>query len=152
MTDFSRQQVKQIRLLLARAPSHAGERSAEGFLLQYVLFEALLKTVLRYFRESNGRPVKKSISAPESMQLTSVKKSMFHFSVAVHPEVMERLLDSGLRKRGSKSARWLRNGLVHLWDANDAKEVIDRIDHLNRDLLAVITAVEMKVSCIKSGE
>lgn len=46
MSSFSWQQVKQIRQLLARAPAHAGERSAEGFLLQYVLFEALLKTVL----------------------------------------------------------------------------------------------------------
>ncbi len=149
MTDFSRQQVKQIRQLLARAPAHAGERSAEGFLLRYVLFEALLKTVLRYFRESNGRPVKKSTAAPESMQLNSVNKSLLHFSVAVHPEVMARLLDSALRKRGSKSARCLRNGLVHMWDANDAKEVLDRVDHLNRDLLAAITAVEMKVSFLE---
>lgn len=146
MTDFSRPQAKHIRQLLARAPVHAGERSAEGFLLQYVLFEALLKTVLRYYRESNGRPVKKSTVAPESMQLASVEKSLLYFSVVVHPEVMARLLDSALRKRGSKSARSLRNGLVHLWDANDAKEVLDRVDHLNRDLLAVITAIELKVS------
>ncbi len=152
MTDFSRQQAKQIRQLLARAPAHAGERSPAGFLLRYVMFEALLKTVLRYFRESNGRPVKKSASAPESMQLTSVKKSLLHFSVQVHPEVMGRLLDSALRKRGSKSARWLRNGLVHMWDANDAKEVLDRVDQLNRDLLAVINAVEMKVSCLAYRE
>jgi hypothetical protein len=152
MSSFSWQQVKQIRQLLARAPAHAGERSAEGFLLQYVLFEALLKTVLRYFRESNGRPVKKLTSAPESMQLTSVKKSLLHFSVVVHPAVMARLLDSTLRKRGTKSARLLRNGLVHLWDANDAKEVVDRVDHLNRDLLAVITAVEIKVSLLEKRE
>lgn len=147
MTEFSRQQAKQLRQLLARAPAHAGERSAAGFLLRYVLFEALLKTLLRYFRDSNGKPAKKLTSAPETMQLTSVKKSLFLFSVVVHPEVMTRLLDSTLRKRGSKSARWLRNGLVHMWDANDANEVLNRFDHLNRDLLAVITAIEMRVSC-----
>ena len=145
MSDFSRQQGKQIRQLLARAPVHAGERSAEGFLLHYVLFEALLKTVLRYYRDSNGMPVKKATVAPESMQMVSVKKSLHHFSVVVHPEVMARLLDSSFRKRGAKSARWLRNGLVHLWDVNDAKEVLDRVDHLNRDLLAVITAIELRV-------
>ena len=110
------------------------------------MFEALLKTVLRYFRESIGTPVKKSASAPESMQLTSVKASMLHFSVRVHPDLIARLLDSALRKRGSKSARRLRNGLAHMWDANDATEVLDRFDHLNRDLLAVINAIEMKVS------
>ena len=145
MTDFSRHQVKQIRQLLARAPAHAGERSVEGFLLQFVLFEALMKTVLRYFRDSKGRSVKKSTAGPESMQLTSVNKSLHHFSVLVHPEVMVRLLDSKLIKRGGKSARGLRNGLVHLWDANDAIEVFARIDDLKRDLLAVITAVESKV-------
>ena len=145
MTDFSRQQVKQIRQFLARAPAHVGERSVEGFLLQYVLFEALMKTVLRYFRDSNGRSVKKSTAGPESMQLNSVNKSLHHFSVLVHPEVMARLLDSKLIKRGGKSARALRNGLVHLWGANDAIEVLARIDELKRDLLAVITAVESKV-------
>ena len=152
MTDFSRQQAKQIRQLLARAPTHAGVRSAAGFLLQYVMFEALLKTVLRYFCESDGRPTKRPASAHESMQLTSATKSLLHFSVQVDPDVMARLLDSALRKRGNKSARWLRNGLVHMWDANDAKEVLDRVDHLNRDLLAVINAVEMKVSCLEYGE
>jgi hypothetical protein len=152
MSDFSRQQVKQIRQLLARAPVHAGERSVEGFLLQYVLFEALMKTVLRYFRDSNGRSVKKSTAGPESMQLNSVNKSLHHFSVLVHPEVMARLLDSKLIKRGGKSARLLRNGLVHLWDASDAKEVLARIDDLKRDLLTVISAVESKVIVLKVGE
>lgn len=152
MTDFSRPQAKQIRQLLARAPVHAGERSVEGFLLQYVLFEAPMKTVLRYFRDSNGRSVKKSTAGPESMQLNSIKKSLHHFSVAVHPEVLARLLDSKLIKRGGKSARGLRNGLVHLWDANDAKEVLARIDNLKRDLLAVISAVDTKVSVLTVGE
>lgn len=152
MTDFSRQQVKQIRHLLARAPAHAAERSVEGFLLQYVLFEALMKTVLRYFRDSKGRSVKKSTAGPESMQLTSVNKALHHFSVFVQPEVMVRLLDSKLTKRGGKSARVLRNGLVHLWDANDAKEVLARIDGLKRDLLAVITAVESKVFFLRVQE
>lgn len=152
MTDFGRQQAKQMRQLLARAPAHAGERWAAGFLLQYVLFEALLKTVLRYFRESSGRPVKKSTSASESMQLISGRKSLFYFSVLIDPRVIARLLDSALRKRGNKSARWLRNGLVHMWDSNDAKEVLDRFDHLNCDLLAVINAIEMNVSCLKYGE
>lgn len=152
MSEFSRQQLKQIRQLLARAPAHASERSVEGFLLQYVLFEALMKTVLRYFRDSKGRSVKKSTAGPESMQLTSVDKSLHHFSVLVHPEVMVRLLDSKLIKRGSKSARALRNGLVHLWDANDSKEVLARIDDLKRDLLTVITAAESKVFVLRVQE
>jgi len=142
MSSFSWQQVKQIRSLLNRRPQHAGERSPEGFLLRYVFFEALIKTVGRYQRESVGR-IKTTLKASkEALQIQLVQKWLDHFSIRVHPEKLKLILDSNLRRRGEKSARELRNGLVHQWDAADANEVMTRFDDLESALWTVIAAVE----------
>ena len=54
ITDFTQQQLEQIRLLLASQPAHAGESSPKGFLLRYIFFEAATKAIDKYCRESLG--------------------------------------------------------------------------------------------------
>jgi len=142
MTDFTRQQVKQLRLLLARQPVHAGENTPEGFLLRYVFFEATTKTAGKYYRDSLGRKKTSTSVAKEVLQLPLVQKWLDHFSLNVHPEQIKLILDSNLKHRGSKSARELRNGLVHQWGADDAREVMSRFKSLDRALLAVIDAID----------
>lgn len=142
MTDFTRQQVKQLRLLLPRQPAHAGENTPEGFLLRYVFFEALIKTVGKYYRDGLGRKKTNTAASKEVLQLPLVQKWLDHFALKVHPEQTQLLLDSNLKHRGSKSARELRNGLVHQWSANDAREVMSRFKSLDRALVAVIGAID----------
>ena len=142
MSDFSRQQVKQLRLLLARQPIHAGEKSPEGFLLRYVFFEAVSKTVGKYYRESIGRQSSMASATKEVLQLPRVQKWLDHFALQVHPEQLRTILDSSLKYRGNKSARELRNGLVHQWSEKDAEEVISRFKMLDRALVSVISAID----------
>ena len=44
--------------------------------------------------------------------------------------------------------------MIEIMDSAEplAKEVLDGVDHLNRDLLAVITAVEMNISLLDKRE
>lgn len=142
MTDFSRQQVKQLRLLLARQPAHAGENTPEGFLLRYVFFEAATKTVGKYYRESIGREKKVIAATKEVLQLPLVQKWLEHFAIKVHLEQLKLILDSSLKRRDNKSARELRNGLVHQWSEKDAEEVISRFKVLDRALVSVISAID----------
>lgn len=144
MIDFSWQQTKQIRILLARPPLRLGESTPESFLLRYVFFEALVKTVGRYYRESSGRIKSAQLASKEVLQTPFVQRWLEYFSITVHPERLKFILDSSLRNRAHKSARALRNGLVHQWDAKDAEEVIKRFNDLDGALLAVIEAVEMR--------
>ncbi len=142
MTEFSRQQAKQLRLLMARQPVHAGEKSPEGFLLRYVFFEAVTKTVGKYYRESIGRQNSVASATREVLQLPLVQKWMKHFALKVHPEQLKLILDSSLKYRGKKSARELRNGLVHQWSAKDAEEVMSRFTSLDRALVVVTLAID----------
>jgi hypothetical protein len=142
MTDFTRQQVKQLRLLMARQPAHAGEKTPEGFLLRYVFFEAATKTVGKYYRESIGREKKVIAATKEVLQLPLVQKWLEHFAIKVHPEQLKLILDSSLKRRDNKSARELRNGLVHQWSEKDAEEVISRFKVLDRALVSVISAID----------
>lgn len=150
MTDFSRQQIKQLRTLLDRSPTRLGEGTAESFLLRYVFFEAVVKTVGRYYRESVGKIKSAPVTSKESLQTPSVRRWFEHFSIAVHPERIRFILDSSLRNRGSKSARALRNGLAHQWDAKDAEESVARFNELDGALLAVIVATELRTGKKKS--
>ncbi len=68
MSDFTRQQNKQIRILLGRPPARLGERTAGSFLLRYVFFEALVKTIGRYYRESVGRAKSAQVVSKEALQ------------------------------------------------------------------------------------
>ena len=142
MTDFTRQQVKQLRLLLARQPAHAGENTPEGFLLRYVFFEAVTKTAGQYYRDSLGRKKTNTAASKEVLQQPLVQKWLDHFALKVHPEQIKLILDSNLKHRGRKSARELRNGLVHHWSASDAGEVMSRFKSLDRALVAVIGAID----------
>lgn len=149
MTNFSRQQNKQIRILLARPPARLGEGTAESFLLRYVYFEALVKTIGRYYRESVGRVKSVQVVNKEALQTPLVQRWLEHFSIAVHPERIKFILASSLRNRGVKSARALRNGLVHQWDAEDAEEVVKRFSVLDGALFAVIEAIDGRVGTHK---
>lgn len=150
MSDFSRQKIKQIRILLGRSPTRLGEGTAESFLLRFVLFEALVKTVGRYYRESVGRVKSSQVANKESLQTSSVQRWLEHFSIVIHPERIKFILDSSLRNRGFKSARALRNGLVHQWDARDAEEAVARFLDLDGAMLVVIEAIEVRARATNS--
>lgn len=144
MTEFSQQQGRHLRKLLVRTPCYAEEKSAESFILNYVFFEAVVRLIGRYYRESQ-RPPRKATDGKEPLNIISVGKWFLFFKIQVHPERLALILDSNRIKRKFKSARKLRNGLVHVWDHGDYKEVVVRFDELYGALSGVVSSVSKRV-------
>ena len=144
MTDFSTQQAKQLAKLLGRPPRGLSKGTAECFLLRYVFLEALVRLVGRYYRERSTTQ-KKAASEDSSLNVEVVKRSLKHFGVLADERRVDALLGSSKAKRGQKTARTLRNGLVHRWDVGDAKEAVDRFERLVTAITALVDAIAMRV-------
>lgn len=143
MTDFNTQQIKILKKLFAHSPMTTGLGIPEKFLLQYVLFEALTRLVGSNYR--NRVAQRKKSTTHESLKIDVVKRSFKHFSIRVSDERLNLLLNSKLTKKDEKSARKLRDGLVHQWKAEDVQEVIKRYGALSNALIEVSSAIEARV-------
>lgn len=143
MTNFSTQQVKMFKKLFAHPPAAMGLGMAETFLLQFVLFEALVRLVGGYYRDRATQ--KKKTNAHTSLNIDVVRRSFAHFCIQASDERLDLLLNSDLTKRNEKSARNLRNGLAHQWKVEDVKEVNIRCDELSNALTGVIDAIKARI-------
>ena len=143
MSEFSTQQAKQLTKLLGRPPTGLTRGTVECFLLSYVFLEALIRLVGRYYRERSTTQ-KKAMTEDSSLNVDVVKRSLRHFGILVDERRVDSLLASHKAKRGLKTARVLRNGLVHRWDLSDAKEAVERIDELVAAMMAVVDAIAMR--------
>lgn len=144
MTEFSTQQAKQLTKLLGRPPNGLSRGTAECFLLRYVFLEALVRLVGRYYRERSATQ-KKATTEDSSLNVEVVKRSLKHFGVLVDHRRVDSLLASPKAKRGQKTARLLRNGLVHRWDMSDANEAVERFDELVTAMMALVDAIALRV-------
>jgi hypothetical protein len=144
---FSAQQRQALKRLLGRPPAYPNNDFAESFLLRYVFTEALCRQLGKYYRERAGARKKTLAKLHEPIQLDVVGRSFNYFGIRLRSERLAQFLDSALEKRGAKSARNLRNGIVHRWDANDVAEVSER----HRSLYSALDAVVEAVACSVNG-
>jgi hypothetical protein len=144
MSDFSTQQAKQLAKLLGRPPNGLLRGTAECFLLRYVFLEALIRLVGRYYRERSTTQ-KRVVEQDGSLNVDVVKRSLKHFGVLVDERRVDGLLASPKAKRGQKTARVLRNGLVHRWDVGDADEVIKRFEEIEVAMSGLVEAISDRV-------
>lgn len=143
---FSAQQRQALKRLLGRPPAYPNNDFAESFLLRYVFVEALCRQVGKYYRE-RARARKKTLTkSHEPIQLDVVGRSFTYFGIRLRSERLAQFLDSALEKRGAKSARNLRNGIVHRWDVNDVAEASERHRSLYSALDAVVEAIACRVN------
>lgn len=143
---FSVQQRQALKRLLGRPPAYPNNDFAESFLLRYVFAEALCRQVVKYYRERARAKRRTLTKSHEPIHLDVVDRSFTYFGIRLRPERLAQILDSALEKRGAKSARNLRNGIVHRWDANDVAEVSERHRSLYSTLDAVVEAVACRVN------
>ncbi len=144
MIDFSRQQRHALHTLLGRRPKLDGPPTVEAFLFGYMFVEALLQTIGRYYRErkSSGTP---GVGGHDKLHLDVVQRSLKHFGVPVPHERSAQLLDSKAIRSGFKSARNLRNGIVHEWSKGAFEEAVIRFRELNSLHLFFVETVEKRV-------
>jgi hypothetical protein len=143
MTDFNNLQIKMFRKLFAHPPESNNLGNPEEFILRYVFFEALARQVGHYYRErSKG---KKKQTGHESLDKQVVKSSLNYFCIQISDPLINNLLDSQRVKRNDKSARNLRNALVHQWKSEDREEVGKRFNELNNQLSQAIESIKIRV-------
>ena len=123
MAEFSSQQKKALRELQTRTPACAsGLGNAECFLLNYITFEAQARKVWHFYQCRKNRKKESKAGIP----IDELKKAMTHFEMQFDNAMLELLLDSKLKSRNEKSARNLRNGMVHQWLEDDCNEAANR--------------------------
>lgn len=147
MADFSQRQIKELRKLLRRSPRCNSSNYPEHFLLSYIFLEALVRLIGRYYRD-RGRVAKKSVTH-ETLNIVVVKRSLDYFHIWISEVQLHAVWDSTRIKRGSKSARKLRDGLVHQWNLPDVEEVEERYDALISHLEQVLAMINKRVAQIK---
>ena len=145
MNTLQRSESAALAALISRRPQVAGTGRVEQFVLQYIYFEALLRVVLTGYRSRPAARTKGGKSETRIIKST-VSNSFAHFGIAVHSSQVDDLLDSTRTTRGAKSARELRNALVHGWKEVDAAEVEDRAPELLELLQSTIHAISKAAS------
>lgn len=118
------------------------------FIDKFILCEVAVKKVMRAYREG-----KKGESAKgyERLNMGIISKAVDWAGYGItKPELEELFSGSGkYTLRGSKSAKKLRDGMMHEHNENDIQEVVDRFEELNEKMDAFLahfrwTEAEMK--------
>ena len=139
--DFSVKQKRALKNLIRSLP-RPKTKTAQSFLLDYVSFEAVARKVWNYSRKIKNKNASDSYAGIPS---NSLKNSLKAFNVQLDPVVIEKLLSSSLRTRGEKSARNLRNALVHQWSEADCNEAKERFIELRRLIDKFLVSVKEKI-------
>jgi len=135
--QFSTQQRRALKALFLRLPT-VNSKTPESFLLKFVAFEAVARKIWNYSRKIKKKDASDSYA---SIPAPSLNKALKAFGIQLNELVVERLLSSDLAKRGSKSARNLRNAIVHQWKESDCDEVKYRYNDLTQDIDLFLVAV-----------
>ena len=141
MNHFRAEQRKSLQRQLRDCPP--SDSQLKEFLERYYFFESLIRVIGSYYRRRGGK--KTSSEAHSSLQKNVVSRSFNHFGIRVSDGTLDLLISSDRTRRGEKSARNLRNGIVHNWSKEDRQEVLERIDPLQSALQKAITAIQEAV-------
>lgn len=138
--NFSKKQIKSLKNLSSSLPNCELTEGAESFLLCYISFEAICRKIWNFYRSAKSNKIINETHA--SLPLPAIKKVFKAYNFKISDAIFDDLLDSNKKKRNEKSARELRNGLIHQWKDQDRIEVIQREKELIRKLSLVINAVK----------
>lgn len=98
----------------------------DKFIETFILCEIATKVVLAYYYKVNDK--EKNIEDIE-LGLNSIKPALRLAQYEITDDVLEKMFKAK-KKRGERSARDLRNGIVHNLTVKDIQEVISRKDEL----------------------
>ncbi|MEZ0175394.1 MAG: hypothetical protein AB9Q20_13950 [Candidatus Reddybacter sp.] len=147
MADFSKVQSRELRKIIRRLPAVSTLKGAECFLLKYVGFEAVIRKIWHYYRCRKKHKTESRAPIP----LPELVKSMEYFQIDISDDVLHTLLDSSLDKRKFKSARNLRNGIVHAWKIEDCDEAKGRLNEFCKHFYTVLSQVDISLKKKVSG-
>lgn len=140
MIELTTQQRRALRKHLRSAPAQGSLTGPAFFLLNYFFFESLIRILGQYYRARDGKITK--LDAHESLNIDVVRRSFKYFGVRVPDDALDVLLNSKRMKRNQKSARKLRDGVVHNWNSGDWAELATRCSSLSKTVANAIAEIQ----------
>lgn len=111
---------RELKAVHALDPGFSCQGVVGEFIGAYIQAEVFAKKLQKYYRTD----VKNS--GNDELQINTLKAALKHFNLTVPEADLSNLFSGGLGKRGSKSARQLRNGYLHALSSEDKKEIISK--------------------------
>ncbi len=125
MNGLSSQKISTLEEIYKRKIGLECAGSIGIFIEKYIRCEALATKMISYYTEDSGKP------KPKVLQINQIKAAFKYYNIThLEPLEIEKIFSGGEGKRGSKSARQLRNGFLHSLSPNDRKEIEDNISYL----------------------
>lgn len=99
------------------------------FLDKFIVCEVVCKTIIEYYQKET----KKKQNGYITLNMKTISAAMNHFSLAIPNHILNGVFggSGNYKKRGTKSAKKLRDGIMHAASKEDAIEVYDRRFELN---------------------
>lgn len=111
---------KELDKVHSRAPGFACQGSIGRFIDFYIRGEVLARKLQSYHRSDEGK------SDLELVQINVLKSALRAFGLKFTEQEVKTLFAGGTGKRGSKSARQLRNGYLHTLSDADCQEISNK--------------------------
>lgn len=122
-TSLSEKQLKELQAIIAREPGLKKQGKVGTFLDLWLVCEVLAKKLILYHKQLAELPI--------HWDYRQVRAALNSFTLSYDSQKVKPVFLSGNKgKRGSKTARQLRNGYIHSLSANDRKEIEDRYGEL----------------------
>ena len=131
---LAKKRIKQIEALLSNPTTRA---SKESFLEKYIKCELACKLIIVEYETAK----KKTVSYDEvKMHFQVIVAACHHVGLSVSDDILRRLFSTS-EKRGHRSAKTIRNAIVHKLSVNDIKEVNSRFTALDSDMDAFLRSL-----------
>ena len=123
----------------------------DRFLEKFMLCEIGYKELLKHYYKSRN---KKFNEDDLKLSMQTIPKVLSHFRISIDMQTLKEIYSTAneFKKRGTKSARMLRNGIVHDLNVQDTGEVIDRQEHLFQVLDLFSSKIEEAAALIDAAE
>jgi len=111
---------KELKSVHALDPGFSCQGLVGEFIGIYIQSEVFAKKLQHYYRTDTNT------SGKDELNKTTLKAALKHFNLSMPDSDVSLLFDGGRGKRGSKSARQLRNGYLHALSPDDRKEIMSK--------------------------
>lgn len=103
------------------------------FIDKFTLCDLTCKVAIEYYKNSKGE-YKPNEHAKLDMRI--IPSAMYYLQIPIEKHILNSIFGGSgkYKKRGAKSAKKLRDGIVHGMNENDIKEVVSRYEELNKTM------------------
>ena len=111
---------KELKAVQDLDPGFTCQGLVGKFIGVYIQSEVFAKKLQVYYRTDTNK------SGKDELQISVLKAALKHFNLTFSESELPSLFAGGPGKRGSKSARQLRNGYLHALSPEDKKEILSK--------------------------